>query len=103
MKSPLISELYLGFMRIHILHHASHERVYGAWLMEELRRHHYDVGPGTLYPLLHRLEAAGLLMSANETIGGKRRRYYRATNEGLEALEKARVHIMELVKEIKEE
>jgi DNA-binding PadR family transcriptional regulator len=42
-------------------------------------------------------------MSANETIEGKRRRYYRATNEGLEALEKARVHITELVKEIKEE
>lgn len=103
MKSPLISELYLGFMRIHILHHASHEPVYGAWLMEELQRHHYEVGPGTLYPLLHRLETAGLLQSTYETVEGKRRRYYRATNEGLAELAQARAHILELVREIKEE
>jgi DNA-binding PadR family transcriptional regulator len=103
MNKPLINELYLGFMRVHILHHASRERVYGAWLMEELGSHGYAVGPGTLYPMLHRMEASGLLDSDYETVDGKRRRYYRATHAGLDALEKARGQIMELVKEINEE
>jgi len=102
-KKPLINELYLGFMRIHILHHACRERVFGTWLMEELGGHGYEVGPGTLYPMLHRMEANGLLKSEYETVDGKRRRYYRATGAGEGALEKARGHIMELVKEINEE
>ena len=56
MKDPLLHDLYMGFIRIHILYHAGKERVYGAALMEELARHGYQVGPGTLYPMQHDLE-----------------------------------------------
>ena len=103
MKDPLLHDLYLGFIRIHILYHAGKERVYGAALMEELARHGYQVGPGTLYPILHALEERGLLESETEVVGGKRRRYYHNTATGAEALENARAHTMELIHEINEE
>jgi len=103
MKNTLINELYLGFMRIHILHHACSERVYGTWLMEELGRHGYEVGPGTLYPMLHRMEEGGLLQSEYKTVSGKRRRYYQATEKGEKTLKIAREQMMELVREVNEE
>ena len=103
MKEPLLHDLYLGFVRIHILYHASKARVYGAALMEELARHGYKVGPGTLYPMLHALEEKRLLESEVEVVGGKRRRYYRITAYGQQALETARAHTTELIREINEE
>ncbi len=40
-------KLILGFMRVHILHHASEERgVYGSWMLSELKEHGYDISPG---------------------------------------------------------
>ena len=54
-------ELYGGLIRLHILHHAAQEAVFGLWLIEELQRHGYRIGPGTLYPILHGLEKRGLL------------------------------------------
>ena len=103
MKDPLLHDLYIGFIRIHILYHAGKERVYGAALMEELARHGYQVGPGTLYPMLHALEEKGLLVSEIEVVGGKRRRYYHITAYGTDALENARAHTLELIREINEE
>lgn len=103
MKDPLLHDLYLGFIRIHILYHAGKERVYGAALMEELAHHGYQVGPGTLYPMLHALEEKGLLVSETEVVKGKRRRYYLITAAGAEALENARAHTLELIREINEE
>ncbi len=103
MKDPLLHDLYMGFIRIHILYHAGKERVYGAALMEELARHGYQVGPGTLYPMLHALEEKGLLVSELEVVGGKRRRYYHITAIGADALENARAHTLELIREINQE
>ena len=103
MIDPLLHNLYMGFIRLHILYHAGKERVYGAALMEELERHGYKVGPGTLYPMLHALEEKGLLVSETEVVGGKRRRYYRITTYGSDALRNARAHTLELIREINEE
>ena len=103
MKDALLHDLYLGFIRIHILYHAGKERVYGAALMKELARHGYQVGPGTLYPILHALEEKGLLVSELEVVGGKRRRYYHITPYGADALENARAHTLELIREINKE
>jgi DNA-binding PadR family transcriptional regulator len=46
----------------------------------------FDLPEGTVYPALHRLEADGLLASAWETAGGRRRRVYRLTRRGRTAL-----------------
>ena len=59
----MIRDFFLGFIKIHILHHASKEPVYGLWLIEELGHHGYKLSPGTLYPILHRLEEERLLKS----------------------------------------
>lgn len=47
-------EFFLGFVKIHILYHASIGPISGVEIAEELERHGYRLGPGTLYPTLRR-------------------------------------------------
>lgn len=93
-------DFFLGFIRLHILYHASQEPVFGLALIEELARHGYRLSPGTLYPVLHRLERDGFLKSEKEIVRGKVRKYYRATRQGKRALDKSYAKVRELVKEI---
>lgn len=93
-------EFFLGFVKIHILYHASKESIFGAEIAGELARHGYSVGPGTLYPALHRLEKQGLLESNSKVVNGKVRRYYRATPAGEVVLKQSREKIRELVDEV---
>jgi PadR family transcriptional regulator, regulatory protein PadR len=98
----MLRDFFLGFIRIHILHHASEEPVYGLWLIEELGRHGYKLSAGTLYPILHRLEEEDLLKSYAENVGGKIRKYYRTTSKGERMLIKSREKIRELMDEVME-
>jgi DNA-binding PadR family transcriptional regulator len=93
-------EFFLGFVKIHILHHAAEEPVYGTWLMTELGRHGYSLSPGTLYPILHDMEKRGYLRSEKQVVEGKVRRYYAATASGKRALTAAKRKISELVEEV---
>ena len=92
--------LYAGLMRLHILHHAAEQVVCGVWVMEELRRHGYEISPGTLYPMLHGLERKGYLQSTKERVGKTMRRLYSITAEGESALSEAKVKVRELYGEI---
>jgi len=96
-------ETFLGFIRVHLLHHAAKEPVFGSDMLVELKRHGYTVSAGTLYPILHGLESAGLLRSKQQVVGGKVRRYYRATVLGKRTLEKLKVKIRELTDEVLED
>ncbi|RJQ16259.1 MAG: PadR family transcriptional regulator [Nitrospiraceae bacterium] len=98
----MLREFFLGFIKIHILHHAAKGPVYGLWLIEELGRHGYKLSPGTLYPVLHRLQEEKLLKTYQENVGGKIRKYYRTTSKGTRALSSIREKILELVGEITE-
>jgi DNA-binding PadR family transcriptional regulator len=98
----MLRDFFLGFVKVHVLHHASRGPVYGVWFMEELKRHNYQLSPGTLYPLLHNLEAAGYLQREDRLVEGKVRKYYEITPLGEEALREARAKIQELVHEISE-
>ena len=42
----------------------------------------FALAEGTVYPVLHRLEADGLLSSAWSTAAGRKRRVYRLTRRG---------------------
>ncbi len=95
-----VRSLFLGIIKIHILHHATQEPVFGLWLIEELRRHGYDISPGTLYPIFHSLEKDGLLKSYEEVVNGKVRKYYRATAKGRSTLKDAKVKVQELLNEM---
>jgi DNA-binding PadR family transcriptional regulator len=96
-------ELFDGLIRLHVLLHAAQEPIFGLAMMHELGRHGYRVGPGTLYPLMHGLEHAGLLKSGLLRVEGRRRRIYRITPAGKRALEKAREKVDELHHELHEE
>jgi PadR family transcriptional regulator PadR len=104
MASPasekVLRDAFIGFMRVHVLYHAAKEPIYGLEMIDELQRHGYAIGPGTLYPLLHSLEHAGLLRSTVKLVAGKNRRYYRTTRLGDALLVKLRVQIRELVHEV---
>lgn len=98
----MLRDFFLGFIKVHILHHAEQAPVYGLALIEELRRHGYELSPGTLYPLLHGLENAGYLAQESHVVGGKVRKYYTITDAGRIALQEARAKIGELVDEVLE-
>jgi PadR family transcriptional regulator, regulatory protein PadR len=93
-------DFFIGFIRLHILYHASQELVFGLDLIRELARHGYSLSPGTIYPMLHGLERDGFLRSEKQVVKGKVRKYYRATKEGKRALEEAFAKVRELVDEI---
>jgi len=57
----LIREILFAFRKVHILYHAAERPIYGQWIINELRRHGYEISPGTLYPLLRRMEEQGWL------------------------------------------
>ena len=87
-------------MRLHLLYHADQEPIYGVEMIEELKRHGYNMGPGTLYPILHQLEKSGYLTSENVVVSGKRRKNYRITEAGRKVLAEARAKLRELVAEV---
>ena len=96
----MLKDFFLGFVKIHILYHASREAIYGVEILEELGRHGYRLSPGTLYPTLHRLAGEGYLESSSKVVGGKVRKYYTITERGLVALDEARGKLAELVNEV---
>lgn len=98
----MLRDFFLGFIKIHILHHAAEEPTYGLALIGELRRHGYELSPGTLYPVLHQLEAAGYLRRLKRVVDGKVRKYYTITRSGTAALTDARARVRELVEEVLE-
>lgn len=98
----MLRQFFLGFIKVHILHHAAEEEVYGLALIAELRRHGYELSPGKMYPVLHELEEAGYLRRIERVVNGKVRKYYRITPRGSLALSDARLKISELVGELLE-
>lgn len=96
-------DFYSGLIRLHILHHAVEEEIFGLGLIEELRRHGYRLGAGTLYPILHGLERDGYLRSVRRQTGARLRRVYRATTRGRKALRDAKVKVRELFGELFED
>jgi PadR family transcriptional regulator, regulatory protein PadR len=96
-------DLYSGLIRLHILYHASKEPIFGLGMIRELRRHHYKMSPGTLYPMLHRLQEKKYLSSRQQLVGGRFRRCYTITKLGSRALKQARDKVNELFEELSED
>ena len=100
-KMKLPRDLFLGFVKLHILHHAGQEPIYGLWLIEELGRHGYRLSPGTLYPILHGLQEERLLSSERRVVEGKSRKYYSLTQKGRKALAEGKKKAQELLEELR--
>jgi PadR family transcriptional regulator, regulatory protein PadR len=99
MSDPVVREFLLAFWKIHILHHAEEQGVYGQWMLEELQRHGYRLSPGTLYPLLARMARRGWLRAA-KVRKSREARVYRITPKGAEVLSRLRASLEELQEEV---
>ncbi|HXK11186.1 MAG TPA: PadR family transcriptional regulator [Vicinamibacteria bacterium] len=99
--SEIDREFLLAFWKVHVLHHAGEGSVVGQWMMRELRQHGYEVSPGTLYPLLARMEGRGWVRSKVDPNGGRRaRKEYTLTRQGRSVLALLRRHVAELHREV---
>lgn len=99
--NPVTREILLAFWKVHILHHAAEVPVYGQWMMTELRRHGYDISPGTLYPLLQRMERHGWLRrQASKDSSPRARKNYLLTAEGQRVLRMVRKQVEEMHREV---
>jgi len=81
------AELRRGLVQIAALS-LLRERLYGYQLVKILGASGLETEEGTLYPLLRRLEAQGLLLSEWDTEGSRPRKYYVLSDEGAKALPK---------------
>ena len=100
MALDVVRRFRQGAVAVHVLHHADEGDVHGAWLTEELARHGHRLSPGTLYPLLHRMEDEGLLAGRDAVVDGRVLRRYRATPKGRKALAELRQVVAELAAEV---
>lgn len=98
----MLREVYLAFIKVHILYHAAEEEIYGLGLIEELGRHGYELGPGTLYPTLAKMERLNLLRCESRIVDHKQRKYYRITSDGQALLEEIKEKLDELYDEVME-
>lgn len=83
--------LISGSTTLLILSLLSREELYGYQMITELSRrsdHTFELKEGTLYPILHGLEADGLVtVQEKPAETGRMRKYYRITKKGLKILE----------------
>lgn len=74
-----------GVPELLILNLLARRPMYGYELVQAIRNSTQgtlEFGEGCVYPILHRLEAEGLLHSKRETVGGRSRVVYRVTAQG---------------------
>ncbi len=86
-----------GHMETIVLSALAEGQTHGFELLKRLQERSegtFDLKEGTLYPVLYRLEAAGLVKAQwekeNSSRRGPRRRLYQLTSKGTKALDKAR-------------
>jgi PadR family transcriptional regulator PadR len=83
------SELIKGTLKTLVLNLlAKHDRMYGYEITQHVKERTEEkiqLTEGALYPLLHRLEADGLLTTEKVSIGKRVRKYYKLTKTGKQA------------------
>ena len=83
---PMDSKLYKGSLETIILKLLSEgKEMYGYQITQEVRLASNDeihIKEGSLYPLLHRMEADGLIKSELKPYGKRMRKYYHLTEKG---------------------
>ena len=78
-----------GVPELLILHLLDERPMYGYELVQAIRAAsdaQLEFGEGCVYPILHRLEAQGLLDSQRQAVGGRDRVVYRMTRAGRKQL-----------------
>lgn len=84
--NKLIQELRRGILVLAVLSQLKTTK-YGYSLINDLSERGLEIDQGTLYPLLRRLEADGLLQSEWNVEGSRPRRYYAISPAGEKLLD----------------
>jgi len=74
-----------GVPELLMLHLLLSRPMYGYELVQAIKsatNQELGFGEGCIYPILHRLEAEGLLQASRESVGGRSRVVYRVTRMG---------------------
>jgi len=82
-------EFLNGVPELLLLSLLSRRPMYGYELVQAIRASTngtLEFGEGCIYPVLHRLEADGMLLSKRETVAGRSRVIYRVTSKGSKQL-----------------
>jgi PadR family transcriptional regulator PadR len=90
-----------GVPELLILHLLASRAMYGYQIVQAIRlatNGALEFGEGCVYPILHRLEADGLISGRRETVAGRNRVVYRPTAKGTRRL-KDQVSAWQLVVE----
>ncbi len=80
--NSMVLEMRRGLVILSVLSRLSGSE-YGYSLVQTLEKEGFTVEPGTLYPLLRRLEKQGLLDSSWDTSENRPRKYYRLSDKGV--------------------
>ncbi len=95
----LIQELRRGSLVLFVLSQMD-QKQYGYSLLQNLTDKGMSIEPGTLYPLMRRLEKQGLLDSQWDTEAGRPRKYYVLSADGFKVLEKMKDEWKQLVQQM---
>lgn len=85
LKNTVMQEIRRGVLVLAAMSELGEEK-YGYALINSLAEKGLEIDQGTLYPLLRRLEAQGLLKSAWNVEGARPRRYYSLNDSGKQLL-----------------
>lgn len=75
-----------GLLDVCVLAAIKDEDSYGYKIIKDIRPY-MEISESTLYPILRRLESAGMLTVREEAYNGRLRKYYRITRDGLRRIE----------------
>ena len=90
MSQRIAGEILKGHMPTLVLAVVADGPAHGYHIMKQLAARSgnvFELGQGTIYPVLYALEEDGLLRSRTQTVGGRRRRVYSLTAAGRRSLE----------------
>ncbi len=100
------SDFYKGNLEALILQLIGQEKeMYGYELTQkakELSGGNLKITEGTLYPLLHKLEADGKLSSELKPYGNRMRKYYRLTSTGKKEQKKALENLQAYIQQLQQ-
>ena len=95
----LIQELRRGSLVLFVLSQMN-KKQYGYSLLQDLNSKGLSLEPGTLYPLMRRLEKQGLLESEWDLEGGRPRKYYILSEAGSRTFDRMKEEWQQLAKQM---
>ena len=79
---------------------SSRDKMYGYEITQEVKKitsGKIDISEGALYPILHKLEAKGVLETEKIFIGKRVRKYYKVTKDGKRIVADATIEINDFI------